>query len=271
MKRLGFSQFLGSVTAYYLLSGLFQLVIVSLISFFHFLLDHKLGVIEDWVFDKGWEIVVLVKVLSFLVIQKFVHLPSLSRQPFRDMVIETWKIPSRNLFALCIAGFLISIFSAVPITNFHQGANIFKAVISYTSISILFLLDVLMIISIRYHNGFGIWGNRFAILILALLFWFANKVLFPFAVGFGAREFFLHLAVLQLAMWGRDNWADPVFFIAFIIAPMAALIGLDPVWGDRFSMFTSSSHVDTSVSVACALWILSLGFIWWRTKTERFD
>ena len=250
---------------------MFQLVIVSLISFFHFLLDHKLGVIEDWVFDKGWEIVVLVKVLSFIVIQKFVHLPSLSRQPFRDMIIESWKSPSRNLFALCIAGFIISIFSAVPVTNFHQGTNIFKALISFSGISVLFLLDVLMIISIRYHTGFGSWGNRFAVVFMAALFWGGNKILFPFAIDFGAREFFLHMSVLQLAMWGRDNWADPAFFIGFIIAPMAALIGLDPVWGNRFSMFTASNEIDLSVSVPLGLWVLTTGFIWWRTKAERFN
>src|SRR5690606_25140720 len=110
--------------------GVFQLVTVSLISFFHFLLDHKLGVIEDWVFDKGWEIVVLVKVCAFVVVQKFVHLPSHSRQPFRDLIIESWKRPSRNLFALCVAAFLVLIFSAEPSTNLHQGANIFKVIIS---------------------------------------------------------------------------------------------------------------------------------------------
>ncbi len=271
MKKYAFSQFVGTIVAYYVLAGMFQLVIVSLISFFHFLLDHKLGVIEDWVFDKGWEIVVLVKVLSFIVIQKFVHLPSLSRQPFRDMIIESWKSPSRNLFALCIAGFIISIFSAVPVTNFHQGTNIFKALISFSGISVLFLLDVLMIISIRYHTGFGSWGNRFAVVFMAALFWGGNKILFPFAIDFGAREFFLHMSVLQLAMWGRDNWADPAFFIGFIIAPMAALIGLDPVWGNRFSMFTASNEIDLSVSVPLGLWVLTTGFIWWRTKAERFN
>jgi len=267
VKLQGFSRFSSAVLAYYLLCGLFQLVTVSLISFFHFLLDHKLGVIEDWVFDKGWEIVVLVKVCAFYVVQKFVHLPSQSRQPFRDLILETWKKPSRNLFALCVAAFLICIFSASPVTNFHQGANIFKALISYTGISVLLLLDVLMLLSLRLHFGFGIWENRFSVLVLALLFWLANKILFPFALAFGAHIFFIHLAVLQLALWGRDNWSDPAFFIGFVIAPMAALVGIDPVWGDRFSMLSSTS--DLHVATYAAIWLLCSGFIWWRAKTEQ--
>lgn len=269
MKSQGFSRFLSTITGYYILAAIFQLVIVSLISFFHFLLDHKLGVIEDWVFDKGWEIVVLVKVFSFFVIQKFVHLPSVSRQPFRDFIIETWKKPSRNLFALCVAGFLISLFTASPVTNLHQGTNVFKALISYMGISILILLDVLMLLSLRFHHGFGIWETRFTIFIMAMLFWLANKALFPFAVGFGVRDFFLHLAVLQLALWGKDNWSDPAFFVGFIIAPMAALIGIDPVWGDRYSVLTNTGVTGLAVSAAAGLWMLSTLFVWWRVKADQ--
>lgn len=265
---LGLWRFIAILTSYYLLTGLFQLVAVSLISFFHFLLDHKLGVIEDWVFDKGWEIVLLVKISAFYVIQKFVHLPSLSRQPFRDLVLETWKRPSRSLFALSVAAFFVILFYSSPEANLGQGANLFKSIISYISSSVVIILDILLLLSLRFHHGFGIWESRLAIVLMALLFWVGNKALFPFALDFSAREFFLHLTVLQLSLWGRDNWSDPTFFVGLVIAPMVAILGSDPVWGNRFSLLVSDQP--SSISVSVGIWLLSSGFLWWHGKTERF-
>lgn len=267
MKVQGIWRFVVVLASYYLLTGLFQLVIVSLISFFHFLLDHKLGVIEDWVFDKGWEIVLLVKISAFYVIQKFVHLPSLSRQPFRDLILETWKRPSRNLFALSVAAFFVILFFSSPEANIEHGANVFKSIMSYISSSIVILLDVLLLLSLRFHHGFGSWESRFAIILMAGLYSVGNNALFPFALDFGAREFFLHLTVLQLSLWGRDNWSDPAFFIGLVIAPMIAVLGFDPVWGSRFSLFASNQTAD--VSVAAGIWLLTSGFLWWRIKTEQ--
>jgi len=267
VKIQGFWRFVVVLASYYLLTGLFQLVTVSLISFFHFLLDHKLGVIEDWVFDKGWEIVLLVKLSAFFVIQKFVHLPSLSRQPFRDLIVETWKRPTRNLFALSVAAFFVILFFSSPEANIEQGANVFKSIISYISSSVVILLDVLLLLSLRFHHGFGSWENRFAIILMATLFWVGNKTLFPFAVDFGPREFFLHLTVLQLSLWGRDNWSDPAFFVGLVIAPMIAVLGFDPVWGGRFSLFISDQSIN--VSASAGIWLLATGFLWWRVKTEQ--
>lgn len=267
MKLNGFWRLIIAMCAFYALTALFQLVTVSLISFFHFLLDHKLGVIEDWVFDKGWEIVVLVKLCAFFVVQKFIHLSSNSRQPFRDMVLESWKRPSRSLFALCVASFLIIIFVSSPTGNVQQEANIFKALISYISVSTVILIDVFLLLSLRFHFGFSLNENRISLVFVALLFWLGNRVLFPFAQGFEARDFFLHLTVLQLTLWQRDNWSDPAFFIALVVAPTVALLGFDPVWGIRFSLFVPS--VGANVSFAAGIWMLATGFLWWRAKIEQ--
>ncbi len=268
MKNSALSRFVLVVFAYYGLTGLFQLLIVSIISFFHFLLDHKLGVIEDWIFDKGWEIVVIGKVLSFILVQKFVQLPSGSRQPFRDLVIETWKRPSRQIFALCIASFLIFMLTCAPLVNSNYHASIFKMMISYIGITVLVLLDVLLLLSLRFHHGFSPWESRLTIVIMSLVYCLGNDVLFPFAQAFGMREFFLHLVTLQLAVWGRDNWSDAAFFVGLVTAPMAALIGLDPVWGAKFSLFYASSSAGIASSIS--IWIIASAAIWWHSKTEQF-
>lgn len=267
MKVVGFWRFAAAIVSYYVISAFLQIVTVSLIAFFHFLLDHKLGVIEDWVFDKGWEIVVCVKILSFFIVQKFIHLPSNSRQPFRDLILETWKPPSRKLFAICVASFLIILITAAPISNLGQSPNIFKTLVSYISSNVIILIDVVMLLSLRFYHGFSHWESRFAIVIMALLFWLANSALFPFATGFAVRDFFLHLVVLQLALWGRDNWSDPAMFVALVIAPTIALFGFDPIWGSKFSFFISSES--QGIAAAMALWILTNMIFWWHSKTEQ--
>lgn len=268
MKEIGFSRFIAIWIAYYGLSGLFQLLVVSVISFFHFLLDHKLGVIEDWIFDKGWEIVVLVKIMSFAIVQKFVQLPSASRQPFRDLLIESWRRPSRQIFALCVASFLIILLTSAPLLNADYHASLFKTVISYSGIAVLTLLDVFLLLSLRMHYGFSAWESRFAIFLMSVLFCLCNDAFFPFASGFGIREFFFHLLTLQLALHSRDNWSDAAFFTLLVTAPAVALLGLDPVWGAKFSIFYTSSSSGFASSIS--IWLIGSLALWWFSKTEQF-
>jgi len=205
--------------------------------------------------------------LAFIVVQKFIQLPSTSRQPFRDLIIATWKKPSRKLFALSVASFLVILFVTSPISNDAQNANIFKTIVSYMSSSLLVLLDVLLLISMRFHHGFSHWESRFSVLLMATFFWLGNSILFPFAQGFQMQDFFLHILIMQLALWERDNWSDPFFFTVLVIAPSISILGQDPVWGSKFSFFT----IDSEYGIAYAIALLFMGttMIWWESKTEQ--
>ncbi len=65
----------------------FHLILVSVVSFVHFQLDHSLGIIENWIFDQGWEIVTIAKLLATFVIFKFIIIRTDTRKPLHDLII----------------------------------------------------------------------------------------------------------------------------------------------------------------------------------------
>ena len=79
-----------------------QLCLISLAAFFHFLLDHDLGTIENWVFDLGWQIVIFCKVSAFFIIRSFLNITKDPVTSFKNFVQDLWKIPSREVFAISI-------------------------------------------------------------------------------------------------------------------------------------------------------------------------
>ena len=49
--------------SYWLLILIVHHILISTVAFFHFQLDHRLGTIEEWIFAKGWEIILVSKVI----------------------------------------------------------------------------------------------------------------------------------------------------------------------------------------------------------------
>ena len=47
------------------------MIILSLSTFFHFLLDHRLGVIDDWLFEYAWQLITVSKFLGFVTLASF--------------------------------------------------------------------------------------------------------------------------------------------------------------------------------------------------------
>lgn len=61
-------QFFLSYIVVFLLIYLFT---VSIVIFFHFLLDHSLGIIEGWIFYRGWRIIIFSKIVTFYIVTVF--------------------------------------------------------------------------------------------------------------------------------------------------------------------------------------------------------
>jgi len=58
---------------YFILWSL-HLILISLISFFHLLLNHNIRTIGDWIGDRGWELIIFSKLLIFYISVQFIRL-----------------------------------------------------------------------------------------------------------------------------------------------------------------------------------------------------
>jgi uncharacterized membrane protein len=94
-----------------------HIIELSLVSFFHFLLDHRLAVIEGWVFDKAWEMILIAKVLPILFLLKFVYLKSQSRHPLRDQFFSGINIPSYEIWVMIVVSLILTALFTKPTLN----------------------------------------------------------------------------------------------------------------------------------------------------------
>ena len=51
-----------------------HLILISLVSFFHLLLEHNIRTIGDWIGDRGWGLIILSKMSVFYLAMLFVNL-----------------------------------------------------------------------------------------------------------------------------------------------------------------------------------------------------
>ena len=143
-----------TITLYYLLYCflfiLFHLVLVSTFSFFHFLLDHDMNTIENWLYRNRWEILSFSKISSLFISTQVTKLNRYENIRYRDIFWSFNFKPSKKIFGVIF--FLLIIFYAL-ITQFGGGlvANQFREEIFYSSFMgslMFFLIDFFFIFTL---------------------------------------------------------------------------------------------------------------------------
>ncbi|MDH5415550.1 MAG: hypothetical protein OEW87_15545, partial [Flavobacteriaceae bacterium] len=120
---------------YFIYSLLFiflHLVMVSTFSFFHFLLNHDMSTIENWLNRNTWEILSMSKLASLIFTGQIVKLNHYSDIKFQDFFSDQSLWPSKKIFGMSL--FILTIFYAL-IIQFGGGVvqNQFKEELFYSS------------------------------------------------------------------------------------------------------------------------------------------
>ena len=73
-----FSSNLGKQIVFYALFSMtlwgLHLIIISLVSFFHFILGHNIRTIGYWIADRGWQIIIITKLSLFYLATLFINI-----------------------------------------------------------------------------------------------------------------------------------------------------------------------------------------------------
>ena len=142
---------LRSVLIYYFLYlGLFcfsHLVLLTFVSFFHFLLDHDMNTIENWLNRNTWEVITISKILSGVGIYKYVKLNQYSQYKFFRRLKEFNYLPSKKIIGMII--FILVLFYALIL---QFGGGIVKGQLkeelfysSFFGASLFYLVDILLL------------------------------------------------------------------------------------------------------------------------------
>lgn len=258
---LGVRKILFYYLGYCFLFLITHLTFISLVSFFHFLLDHDMAVIENWLYRNAWEMIVFSKIISAFIIIKALKLNNyFVKSLFQIIKTDRWN-PTREVLVLI---FFISILFYALILQFSgELINNTKetdfAYVSFIGSALFYFIDFL-VINILYRN-INITQKRKYFTLgagLILLFLLFTKATLPYI----SKYFIflvLHFGTLLLLLFKeRKNMINPLLYVLFVIGPFSSLYGLDIVWDNAHSIY---SYKDSLPVVGiCGIWLIALGY-----------
>ncbi|MEX0798014.1 MAG: hypothetical protein WD025_01130 [Bacteriovoracaceae bacterium] len=216
------------------------LALVSTISFFHFLLDHEMRVIESWLTRNAWEILTLAKLLASAVVLKALKLNNYLLKNSLDLIKNSEFFPERKALVLIL--FLMIFFLALVFQfNVDVAPNTGGSRFLFTSYlgSIVFYLVDLFVIYSALANFPLKRKRQKALLSVALpaLFLISTKIALPYSEE-ASLFLFLHFgSLILLLIKTKYNLMNVILYSFLIIGPMTSVFGFDLVWGDAFSLY----------------------------------
>lgn len=252
---------------YQLMYVAFTVILSSIGAFFHFLLEHEISIVEAWLHNNHWEILLISKIGSLFLINRWFHIRLYQFQSIRELVkrFMTWpdmEAPVVSVFML------ISYMSLSRVSFVSQNLGYwYYHLVSFIGIALFFALEFVVIAHLdevlnKKHEKQGLWLPLAYIGIFAVAYRMSVPdyyELMPYVVLCFATSLFLLGRSLK-------NWSNVVCFLLLFVAPMASLMGLDPVWGDDFSPF----KIDRKVSMAWlgVIWLVS--FCYYKYRNQFF-
>lgn len=251
--------------AYQLLYVAGVLILSSIGAFFHFLLNHEIGIVESWLHNNKWEILIISKLVSFFLLHRWFSMRLYQLKSLKSLVGELLHWP--ELPALVISCFmLISYLVLSEVSLAQQSASFFYYhVIAFAGSFLFFAIEFVVMAhlddvlatkrrNIRLPLGLG----------YLVLFTLAFKMTVPDYYGHLPFVVFCFSTLLFLSGKRFTSWSNVVCFLLIFVAPMASLVGLDPVWGSDFTPFKVERKL--GLSFLAVIWVISFAYYQFRDR-----
>lgn len=238
-----------------------HLAFISLVSFFHFLLDHDMGVIENWLYRNAWEMIVFSKLISaFLIIKALKINNYFVNSLFQILKTDVWK-PARKflvfIFFVSILFYaLIMQFSGELINNTKETDF---AYVSYIGSALFYLIDFLVInvlfrnIEVRQKRKYFAIG--ISLIAMFLLF---TKATLPYISKYYIFLVLHFMTLLLLLFKERKNMINPLLYTLIVIGPFSSVYGLDIVWDNAHSIYSYAESLP--IVGITGIWLIGLGY-----------
>ena len=252
--------------------AVFQLIFVVLVvtlssigAFFHFLLDHEISIVESWLHNNQWEILITSKVLSLFVLNRWFKIRLYQLKSFRQLVLELITWPDSK--SIVVAIFMLVSYITMG-KSFFVGQNIgywYFQIASFFSLFIFFGIEFILIAYLEDILNQKVRPPRFYLgLCYTLIFGLAFRLSVPDYYGLMLYVILCYLFLIYLSGESFKCWSNVVCFLLLFVAPMGSLFGLDPVWGDDFSPF----RLDKKLNLAFLAVIWMISFLYYRYRDQ---
>jgi len=263
-----FNSILFKNTRYY---ASFQLIFVvlaitlcSIGAFFHFLLGHEISIVESWIHNNHWEIIIISKVVSLYLINKWFKMRLYELLSIRALLKQLVGWPEGR--ALVISAFsLISFLVLGNVSDSKQNlAYLYYHIVSFLGLIIFFGVEFVLIAYLDDVLNQKSPPKKYLGVIYCALFVLSFKLIVPDYYGQLPFVIFCFSTLLYLSGKSFKDWSNVLCYLIVFVAPMGSLLGMDPVWGDDFSPFRLRSQL--GITFLAVIWMISFGYYKYRDR-----
>lgn len=251
--------------SYQLLYVVIFILLSSIGAFFHFLLNHEISIVESWLHNNHWEILIIAKLLSLFLINRWFQVRLYQLKSIRELVREFVRWPEPK--AIVIAFFMVvSYLSLSGIV--YTGQNLgywYYHIVSFLGLFLYFGIEFIVIAYLddvlnQKEQPSFMWLSLFYTAIFTAAF----RLSVPDYYGLLPYVVLCFSTLMYLSGKSFKSWSNVVCFLVVFVAPMGSLFGMDPVWGDDFSPF----RVKTKLSLAflSVIWMVSFCYYKYRDQ-----
>jgi hypothetical protein len=219
---------------------LFYLALVSTISFFHFLLDHEMGVIENWLNRNTWEVLILSKFTSGYLTIKSLYLNNYQFWDIKLFLKKTIHLPDQKLviIVLFIVIFLYALLNQFG-SEFISRENEFTfPLTSYLGSILFYMVDICVLSYSLVHMEVTKKQKLKLNIVIPIIFYITTKIALPYVDKY-TIFIFLHCISLNILILKNDkNFSNSIFYALFVIGPLATLLGIDLVWDNSYALYS---------------------------------
>lgn len=256
--------------------GSFQLLYVALSvilssigAFFHFLLNHEISIVESWLHNNSWEILLTSKLISLFLLNRWFSMRLYQLKSIKELVRELVSWPTAEAVVVPVF-MLLGYLSIAKVTLVPQNFGYwYYHFASFVGLFLYFGIEFIVIAYLDDVLNQKEEPNRFLLgIAFTVLFGCAYRMSVPDYYGLLPFVILSFSSLLFLSGKSFKSWSNVVCFLLLFVAPMGAIFGLDPVWGNDFS----PAHVETKLNITflAAIWLISFSYYKYRLRFLKF-
>lgn len=249
--------------SYQLIYVVIGIILSSIGAFFHFLLDHEISIVESWLHNNHWELLIVAKLLSLFIINRWFTVRLYEVKTIRQLVKELVKWPEPKALVISIFMFL-GYLTLGKVTYVGQNLGYwYFHMVSFIGLFLFFGIEFIVIAYLDDVLNENWDSSRFILSFFYIaLFIMAYKMSIPDYYSLLPYVVLCYTTLIFLSGKSFKSWSNVLCFLLLFVAPMGSFFGMDPIWGDDFSPFKLDNKL--SLAFLAVIWMVSFGYYKYR-------
>jgi len=236
-----------------------QIIFLSVITSFHFLLDHDMSIVENWVYRNGWEITIIVKLLGAYIFYQLFTLRKYDKIEFSKFLKQSFLLPNRT--AVNAVVFILFFTTLIGDYSLKTSSieNISSHLLSYLGTFLYYFIDYCFIYYIRLYYPIESNSKRLLIKFLyTLLFGLFTVITLPYASNIDLIILAHFFTLLVLSNSKNFRWWNGALYLLLVVGVRSTFFGDDILWRDEFAIFKYSEEPHGFTLLV--IWLIAIGY-----------